>query len=133
MRRLKFPDLYFSVICRRYSRCLRHEHLIVFVFFSRTTEPILTKLSTQSLWIKGILCVFFSSNEGSRPFPRGYISNMRKTHNAIINKNSSLESLRQFQPNISENIVRLRKLECVKWRTTAFSIGRKKRKKIENS
>jgi hypothetical protein len=38
------------------------------IFFSRTTWPILTRLGTNHLWVKGIQ-VF--SNEGDNPFPRG--------------------------------------------------------------
>ena len=38
------------------------------IFFSRTTEPISTKLFTKHPWVKGIqVC----SNEGPHPFPRG--------------------------------------------------------------
>ena len=38
------------------------------IFFSRTTEPISTKLGTKHPWVKGIqVC----SNEGPRPFTRG--------------------------------------------------------------
>ena len=103
--------------------------MIFFVFFSRTTEPILTKLSTQNLWIKGILCVwFFFQMKGYALFQGDTLAIWGKLINAIINKNSSLDSLRQFQPTISENIVRLRELECVKWRKTPFSIGRKSKK-----
>ena len=38
------------------------------IFFSKTTEPISTKLGTMHPWVKGIQ---FCSNEGPRTFPRG--------------------------------------------------------------
>ena len=47
------------------------------IFFSRTTEPISTKLGTKHPWVKGIqVC----SNEGPRPFPRGDNYEIVKIH-----------------------------------------------------
>ena len=47
------------------------------IFFSRTTEPISTKLGTKHPWVKGIqVC----SNEGSRHFPRGDNYEIVKIH-----------------------------------------------------
>ena len=45
-------------------------------FFSRRTGPILTKLDTKHLWMKGIqVCL----NEGPGPFPRGDHYEIEKT------------------------------------------------------
>ena len=47
------------------------------IFFSRTTEPISTKLGTKHPWVKGIqVC----SNDGSCPFPRGDNYEIAKIH-----------------------------------------------------
>ena len=47
------------------------------IFFSRTNEPISTKLGTKHPWVKGIqVC----SNEGPRPFPRGDNNEIAKIH-----------------------------------------------------
>ena len=47
------------------------------IFFSRTTEPISTKLNTKHYWVNGIqVC----SNEGPRPFPRGDNYQIVKIH-----------------------------------------------------
>jgi hypothetical protein len=49
----------------------------IFNFFSRTTEPILTKLGTNHPWRKGIqVC----TNERDSPFPRGDNSERVKIH-----------------------------------------------------
>ena len=47
------------------------------MFFSRTTEPISTKLGTKHTWVKGIqVC----SNDGPYPFPRGDNYKIAKIH-----------------------------------------------------
>ena len=47
------------------------------IFFSRTTEPILTKHGTMHPWVKGIqVC----SNEGPPPFSWGYNYEIAKIH-----------------------------------------------------
>ena len=47
------------------------------MFFSKTTEPISTKLGTKHPWVKGIqVC----SNEERRPFPRGNNYEIVKIH-----------------------------------------------------
>ena len=47
------------------------------IFFSRTTGPILTKLSTKYPWVKGIhVC----SKEGPHPSPRGDNNKIAKIH-----------------------------------------------------
>ena len=54
----------------RLSVCLsvRLQNFHIFIFFSRTTGPISTKLGTKHPRVKGIqVC----SNEGPHPFPRG--------------------------------------------------------------
>ena len=48
------------------------------IFFSLTTEQILTKLGTKHPWAKGIQVV--CSNEGSRPFPSGDNYEIVKIH-----------------------------------------------------
>ena len=47
------------------------------IFFSRTTEPISTKLGTKHPWMKGIQVY---SNEGPRPFPRADNYEIVKIH-----------------------------------------------------
>jgi hypothetical protein len=47
------------------------------IFFSRTTGPILTRLGTDHLYVKGIQ---FSLNEGDSPSTRGYYSKRLKIH-----------------------------------------------------
>ena len=49
----------------------------IFIFFSRTTGSISTKLGTKHLWVKGIQV---SSNEGPRPFPRVDNYKLAKIH-----------------------------------------------------
>ena len=57
------------------SVCLYTFH--IFIYFSRTIEPISTKLGTKHPWVKGIqVC----SNEGPRPFPRGDNYEIVKIH-----------------------------------------------------
>jgi hypothetical protein len=47
------------------------------IFFSRTTKPILTRLSINHLWVKGIqVC----SLEGDRPSPSGDNNKRVKMH-----------------------------------------------------
>ena len=47
------------------------------IFFSRTTEPISTKLGTKHPWVKGIqVC----SNERPHPFPSGDNYELAKLH-----------------------------------------------------
>ena len=49
----------------------------IFIFFSRTTGPISTKLGTKHPWMKWIqVC----SNEGPCPFPRGDNYEIAKIH-----------------------------------------------------
>ena len=51
------------------------------MFFSRTTEPISTKLGTKHPWVKGIqVC----SNEGPYPFPRGDNYKIAKIKNLLL-------------------------------------------------
>ena len=65
----------------------------IFVFFSRPTGPILTKLGTKHPWVKVIqVC----SNEGHRPFPRGDNYEIAKNTLTKLKKFSSPEPLRQF-------------------------------------
>jgi hypothetical protein len=47
------------------------------IFFSRNTGPILTRLGTNNLWMKGIE---FFSKEGDNPFQRGDNSERVKIH-----------------------------------------------------
>ena len=47
------------------------------IFFSRTTDPISTKLSTKHPWVKGII---FCTNEGPCPFPREENYEIEKVH-----------------------------------------------------
>ena len=65
----------------------------IFIFFSRTTRPISTKLGTKHYWVKRItVCL----NEGSRR--NNY--EIAKVH-LTINKKNSPETLGQFQPNLA--------------------------------
>ena len=53
----------------------------IFIFFSRTTWLISTKLSTKHPWVMGIqVC----SKEGLRPFPRGGNKEIRKIQWQIL-------------------------------------------------
>ena len=63
------PELLWSPFVRSLSVCMyvRMKNFLMFDFFSKTTGPISTKLSTKHPWVKGIpVC----SNEVPRPFPR---------------------------------------------------------------
>ena len=78
---VSFSDHLSSVVCLSIclsvclSVCLSTFH--IFIFFSRTTGPISTKLGTKHPWVKGIqVC----SNEGPRPFPRGDDYEIVKIH-----------------------------------------------------
>ena len=62
------------------------------IFFSKTTEPISTKLGTMHHWVKEIqIC----SNEGLHPFPRAYNYEIVKIHWWIL-KIFSPEPIGQF-------------------------------------
>ena len=52
------------------------------IFFSKTTRPISTKLSTIHPWVKGIQV---SSNEGHRHFLRGDYYEIAKIHRQNLN------------------------------------------------
>ena len=82
---------------------------IVHIFiFSRTTEPISTKLGTKHACVKRIkVC----SNEGSYPFPEGIIPKQQKYIDDI--SNSSPEAQRQFLPNLTQKILGLRELKFI--------------------
>ena len=61
---VSFSDHFLSIVCL--PVCLLTFH--IFIFFSRTTGPMSTKLGTRHPWVKRIqVC----SNEGPHPFPRG--------------------------------------------------------------
>ena len=55
-----------------------------FRFFSRTTEPISTKLGTNHSCVKGIQVY---SNEGPRSFPRADYNEIAKIHRRIVFNN----------------------------------------------
>ena len=60
------------------SNCSNEEpHQNWKIFFSKTTEPISTKLGTKHPWVKGIQ---ISSKKGPRPFPRGDNYEIAKIH-----------------------------------------------------
>jgi hypothetical protein len=72
----------------------------IFVFFSRATGPILTRLVTNRPWMKGIqVC----TNEGYRPSPRGDDSERVKMH-WIFFKIFSRTSI-QIQSNLVQIIL----------------------------
>ena len=50
------------------------------IFFSRTTRPILTRLSTNHPWPSWVKGIEVYSNEGDRPSPRGDNSKRVKMH-----------------------------------------------------
>ena len=53
-QRLSFSDQYLSVVRRcRFWRWLCRKLFHIFIFFSRTTGPISTKLNTKYPWVKG--------------------------------------------------------------------------------
>ena len=70
--RVRFSDQNLSVVRRRCC-CIFH----IFIFFSRTSGQISTKLGTKHPYVKGIqVC----SNEEPRPLPRGDNYEIAKTH-----------------------------------------------------
>ena len=70
---MRFSDQNLSVDRRRRHCCIFH----IFIFFSRTSGQISTKLGTKHPYVKGIqVC----SNEEPRPFPRGDNYEIAKTH-----------------------------------------------------
>jgi hypothetical protein len=71
---VSFSDRPLSGICL--SVCPSVNFYII-DFFSRTTGPILTRLSTNHPWVKGIQ---FCSKEGDSPSPRGDNSERVKIH-----------------------------------------------------
>ena len=79
------------------------------IFFSRTTGPISTKLSTMHPWVMGIQVY---SNEGSHPFPKEDNYEKWKYIDEIL-KSSSPEPLGQFQPNKAESILGWRRFKFV--------------------
>ena len=90
------------------------------VFFSRTTGPILTKLGTMHLWVKGIQIYI---NEGPSPFPRGDYYEIAKIHW----RNSKFFSSRSRQPistKLGTKQLELEGSSLFKWRATLFSTGR---------
>ena len=66
------------ITCRPLSVCLsvRLKTFHILIFFSRTTEPISTKLGTKHPWVMGIQF----SNEGRSSFPRGDNYKLAKIH-----------------------------------------------------
>ena len=78
-RRLKWAFL--IKICRCPSSSLLSSSLSltfhIFVFFTKTTRPISTKLGTKYLWVNGIQLY---SNEGPHPFSRGDNYKIAKIH-----------------------------------------------------
>ena len=74
----------------------------IFIFFSRTTGPISTKLETKQPWVKGIQVW---SNDRPRPFFKGKVA---KTH---WKKSSFPEPLDDLWTKL------------FKWMTTPFSSG----------
>ena len=76
---VSFSDHLSSVVCLSVwlSVCLSVCKLFIFIFFSRTTEPISNKLGIKHPRVKGIqVC----SNEGPCPFPRGDNYEKAKIH-----------------------------------------------------
>ena len=70
------------------------------IFFSRTTEPISTKIGTKNPWVKGIqVC----SNEEPCPSPRGDNNEIAKYMDE--RKSSSSEPVSQIQPNLAQSIL----------------------------
>ena len=66
---VSFSDQNLCVVRRRCRK--------LFIFFSRTTGPVSTKLETTYSWVKRIQ---ISSNEWSHPFPRGDNYEKAKIH-----------------------------------------------------
>ena len=70
------------------------------IFFSRTTEPISTKLGTKHQWVGGYKIVQIN---GSALF-QGEIIRKNRKYIDEIKKSSSPEPLGQFQPNLAQSI-----------------------------
>ena len=99
------------------------------IFFSRSTEPISTKLSTMHLWVKGIqVC----SNEGPRPFSREDNNEIAEIHwqnlNIFFSRTDGLISTK-----LGTKHPWVKGIQVVfKWRAQPFS-RRDKRRNSENS
>ena len=88
----------------------------IFIFFSRTTRPISTKLGTTYYWVKGIeVC----SNEGPALFLEEIITKYR-IYIKTLRKSSYPEPLCQFQTKLDTKHSSL-----FKWRAPSFSQGDK--------
>ena len=119
--KMSFSDHLSSVVCLsvRPSVCLSTFH--IFIFFSRTTGPISTKLGTKYPWVKGIqVC----SNERPRPSQRGDNRELKKINWQLL-KNLLLQNhwayFNQFWHKVSLGEWN----SCLfKWRATPFSKGR---------
>ena len=72
------------------------------IFFSRTPEPISTKIGKNHPWVKGI---HFFSIEGHCPFPRE--DNNETVKNTLTNLKNHLlpEQVGQFQPYLAQSIL----------------------------
>ena len=101
---VSFSDQNLSVVRRRCRcrRCRRRRCRKLFTFSSSSPEPlsqISTNLGTKHPLVKGIQV---SSNEVSRPIPRGDNYEIAKIHWWNLKKTSSQEPLGQFQPNLAQ-------------------------------
>ena len=97
---VRFSDQILSVVrrcnsCRRCS-CRRHP---IFIFSSRTTGAISTKLDIKHPWVMGIqVC----SNKRPAIFQGEMITKQIKYNDEIL-KTSSPEPMCQFQPNLAQS------------------------------
>ena len=91
----------FCLSCVRPTVCLS-VNFHIFIFFSRTTGAISTKLGTKHLWVMGIL---ICTNEGQHPFPRGDNSKNIKITSILKTLKSFSEPLGQFQPNLAQSML----------------------------
>ena len=113
---VSFSDHLSSVVCP--SVCLLTFH--IFDFFSRTTGPILTKLSPKHSRVMGIqVC----SNEGRHPFLRGDNKEIAKIYWRTL-KIFFLRTTRPISTKFGTEHPWDGKLCLFKWRAMPFSKGR---------
>ena len=111
----------FLIACRQFVRLSVLKLFIFFIFFSRITGPVSTKLGAKHPWVKGIqVC----SNEGPHSFPRG--NNYKICKNTFMKfKNLLLQNYwATFNQTWHKASLGEGDYSLFKWRTIQFSQGK---------
>ena len=117
-QRLKWDFL--IKICPLFVVVVVRKTFYIFIFSSRTSGPISTKLGTKHLWVKGIqVCL----NEGPHPFPRGDNKEIAKIHWPTL-KIFFLRTTGPISTILGTEHPWDGKLCLFKWRAMPFSKGR---------